>query len=69
MGLSSPITGLNAARWLVIVTVVVALSLVIFTTVFQAAKFDVQAFGMGMGALLFGGGGMMYLNPPTPVAK
>lgn len=63
MGLETPVAGLNAARWMVIITVLSALALTIYTVVFQAAKFDIQAFGIGMAALLFGGGGMMYLNP------
>lgn len=66
MSLASATAGLNSARWLVIITVLSALCLTIYTVVGQGAKFDVQAFGIGMAALLFGGGGMMYLNPTVP---
>jgi hypothetical protein len=66
MSLAGATTGLNAARWLVIVTVLSALGLEFYSVIGQGAKFDAQQFGIGLAAILFGGGGMMYLNPTVP---
>jgi hypothetical protein len=76
MGIASQVAGLNVSRYLVIITVLTAIGLTIYSVIYQAAKFDIQAFGIGMAAVLFGGGGMMYMNPspkevsvnpPTPL--
>ncbi len=64
--LASATAGRNAARVCVVMSVFTALALTAYCVLqMREPHFDVQAFGIGTAALLFGGGGMLYLNPAT----
>ena len=49
----------DTGRWITIFVVVVSVLLEVFDVVVHATKFDVQAFGIGMGSIL--GGLAVYL--------
>lgn len=67
MSIATVAAGINISRWMVAVSVLTGLGLTIYCVLsMKEPKFDFQGFGIGIGALLFGGGGMMYMNPTSP---
>lgn len=56
---------LDIGRILIALSVLDAIFLVTFQVTYKGMVFDIQQFGSGMGLLLAGGGGMLFLKRNT----
>lgn len=63
------VAGLDPIRFCIVLTIMIALGLEIYTVVALAQKFDVVQFCVAMGGLLFGGGAAQAIRrdvrPPS----
>jgi len=55
----------DLGRVLLAVAVLTAIGLTIYSVVWKNVPWDVNQYGIGIGALLFGGGGMLLLKRST----
>lgn len=55
----------DLGRVLLAFAVMTALGLTVYSVVWKNGVWDVNQFGIGIGALLFGGGGMLLLKAKT----
>ena len=56
----------DLARYLALISVLVGLGLSIYAVGWKGQQFDLQSFGVGMGAMFTGLGVALKLKPETP---
>lgn len=62
----------DAFRWMAVLSIMVALGLTIFVVGWRSKEFDIQSFGIGIGAVLAAAGAALKLKEstePDPVNK
>lgn len=52
----------DLAHWIAVVSFLVAIGLTVYAVVVKAQPFDLQAYGLGMGALMVAFGGALKLK-------
>lgn len=55
----------DVVRWLAVLSVVVGLSLAVYVVVWKGQPFDLQSFGLGIGAVFLSVGGALKLKAET----
>lgn len=55
-------------KYLSCLTVLVALGLTCYEVISNGTAFDIQAFGIGMGAVLAGAGAALLMKKDSPIA-
>lgn len=58
----------DVVRWLAVLSIVVGLGLAIYVVVWKSQPFDLQAYGLGIGAVFLGVGGALKLKADTEPA-